>query len=775
MPRFSVVVPVHRAQGFLRACLDSVLAQSFGDFEVIAVDDASPDACGAIIAEFAAADARVLPLRLDRTCGTGPARDVGAARAVGQYLLFLDADDLLTPGALAAADARLALTRDPDVLLFDHERFSVRDEVRPSGVTGLLAEAGSAPQVLRPADRPDLLAAHPAVGNRLIRRAFWTAHAFRFGDGAYEDLAVANRTLLAAERVACLDRVCARWRERRAGSVSTTPGRHHLAVLDRYELLFTAVPGDRARAALYGQMASVLAEVGAAPARLTPDARPEFVRRAGRLLTAYRPADWTEPAGPEGRWVRAAGTGSYRRYRARTTGLAWAKGLTERLRSGRHALARAAFARYYRLRLRRPLDPGLVVYAAYWNRGVACNPAAVERKARQLAPHLRAVWVVSRRDRASLPPGTDHVLAGSRRYWDVLARATYLVNNAAFTGDVVKRPGQVYLQTHHGTPLKHMGMDLLARPAVGTRTNFTRLLDHADQWDFSLAANQHSAEVWERVYPSGYQTLLTGYPRNDVFYAATAADVRRARESLGLAPGTVAILYAPTHRDYRRSFVLPLDLERLCRELGPGHTVLVRAHYFHRSTPELTALHDAGTVLDVSRHPSVEELCLASDALLCDFSSLMFDYANLDRPIVVHSGDWEAYRAARGVYFDLLSGRPGETPGVFARDETGLAEAFRSGEWRGAEAAELRAAFRARFCAYDDGLAAERVVRRVLLGEPSLLPHRPLEDRRPAPAPTAAAVRVPAPAGLTSAAPAGVRPVVTPGGAASRGVAASTE
>jgi CDP-glycerol glycerophosphotransferase len=141
--------------------------------------------------------------------------------------------------------------------------------------------------------------------------------------------------------------------------------------------------------------------------------------------------------------------------------------------------------------------------------------------------------------------------------------------------------------------------------------------------------------------------------------------------------------------------------------------------------------------MDVSAHPRVEELCLASDALITDFSSLMFDYANLDRPIVIHAADWAAYSAARGVYFDLVSGRPGETPGAVARDEADLAAAFRSGEWASPEAAALRAAFRARFCAYDDGLAAERVVRRVFLAEDGLLPHRPVHDRVVAPAPAA--------------------------------------
>jgi CDP-glycerol glycerophosphotransferase len=124
----------------------------------------------------------------------------------------------------------------------------------------------------------------------------------------------------------------------------------------------------------------------------------------------------------------------------------------------------------------------------------------------------------------------------------------------------------------------------------------------------------------------------------------------------------------------------------------------------------------------------------------------MFDYANLDRPILVHAADWAAYSAARGVYFDLLSGRPGETPGVVAHDESALARAFHSGEWADAPATALRAAFRLRFCSYDDGLAAERVVRRVFLSEDQLLPHRPLADRHPAPAPAPSAPSDPSPA-----------------------------
>ncbi|NED05625.1 CDP-glycerol glycerophosphotransferase family protein, partial [Streptomyces sp. SID6648] len=75
----------------------------------------------------------------------------------------------------------------------------------------------------------------------------------------------------------------------------------------------------------------------------------------------------------------------------------------------------------------------------------------------------------------------------SHRYWEVLARATYLVNNANFAEGVVKRPGSVHLQTQHGTPLKTMGVDQSPYPVVAAATgSFTKLLGRVDRWDYNL-------------------------------------------------------------------------------------------------------------------------------------------------------------------------------------------------------------------------------------------------------------------------------------------------
>lgn len=93
MPFFSVIIPVYKAEPYLRECVDSVLGQSFDDFELILVDDGSPDGCPAICDEYAEKDSRVRVIHQDNG-GVSSARNAGMRAAVGEYLAFLDSDDL---------------------------------------------------------------------------------------------------------------------------------------------------------------------------------------------------------------------------------------------------------------------------------------------------------------------------------------------------------------------------------------------------------------------------------------------------------------------------------------------------------------------------------------------------------------------------------------------------------------------------------------------------------------------------------------------------------
>ena len=370
---------------------------------------------------------------------------------------------------------------------------------------------------------------------------------------------------------------------------------------------------------------------------------------------------------------------------------------------------------YYRLQLLLPMNERLAVYSAYWNRSVSCNPYAIYLEARALAPDVRGVWVLRSPATAHIPEGVEYVRPDTPAYFRALGRAKFLVNNVNFPDYTRKRPGSIHLQTQHGTPLKTMGLGLLEYPVGANDMDFPALLKRIDRWDFNVSMNAFSTEVWERSYPSAYEMLEVGYPRNDRLVRATDDEKVTIRRQLGIAPDKRVVLYAPTFRDYSRTFRPEFDLDALLDAMGPDGVLLMRVHYFS-GKERLAALggrEPSERMLDVSSYPSIEDLCIASDALITDYSSTMFDYAILDRPVVLYAYDWDTYRRTRGVNFDIVA----EPPGFVAQTEEELIQGFRTGEVWGEAATKLRAEFRARFCQFDDGRASEHVVRRVFLGQ----------------------------------------------------------
>jgi CDP-glycerol glycerophosphotransferase len=158
-------------------------------------------------------------------------------------------------------------------------------------------------------------------------------------------------------------------------------------------------------------------------------------------------------------------------------------------------------------------------------------------------------------------------------------------------------------------------------------------------------------------------------------------------------------------------------VEQLAEALGPDSVLLVRAHYFNVPPPTAGTVATGpapapdGAIVDVSAYPVVEDLYLAADVMVTDYSSTMFDFAVLDKPIVVFVPDWQVYQELRGTYFDLTA----EPPGAVAVDFRSLREIFDTGAYAGPQATSARTAFREKFCSLDDGGAAERVVRKVFL------------------------------------------------------------
>jgi CDP-glycerol glycerophosphotransferase len=236
-PLISVVVPVYEVSQYLPACLDSLLGPAGSaptggpQIEVIAIDDASRDDSGNILDARAGQDARLTVVHLERNGGPGNARNIGLARASGEYVWFVDGDDFLPDGALAAVAGQL-LTNRPDVLLIDHEERYPDGSSGPSQGEPLLATAPAGTCTL--ADAPWLINVTMTSWSKLLGRAFLIGLDEPFRSGIHEDIPVSCAALLAG-RISALDRVCYSYRRSRPGSFMATTSSAHWGVFRAYE------------------------------------------------------------------------------------------------------------------------------------------------------------------------------------------------------------------------------------------------------------------------------------------------------------------------------------------------------------------------------------------------------------------------------------------------------------------------------------------------------------------------------------------------------------
>ena len=131
-----------------------------------------------------------------------------------------------------------------------------------------------------------------------------------------------------------------------------------------------------------------------------------------------------------------------------------------------------------------------------------------------------------------------------------------------------------------------MGVDQMEYPAAAKGLDFAALLARIDKWDYSVSANSHSTRMWERAYPSRYVSLDHGYPRNDVYYTATAADVRADPRAPRHPPGRTARSSTRPPTATTRPAGPPASTSPPSpTELGEDTVLLVRAHYFYGGTP----------------------------------------------------------------------------------------------------------------------------------------------------------------------------------------------
>ncbi|MBR2528346.1 MAG: CDP-glycerol glycerophosphotransferase family protein [Blautia sp.] len=320
---------------------------------------------------------------------------------------------------------------------------------------------------------------------------------------------------------------------------------------------------------------------------------------------------------------------------------------------------------------------------------------------------FRLVLAVRRQDKEGLKAKLNHagivvdrmVRVGSLSYYRELSRAGYLINDTSFPGRFVKREGQKYLNVWHGTPLKRMGKDNLSERAV--MGNILRNLLCAD---YLVFPNRFMEEMMTKAYSldklGGGKVIHAGYPRNDIFLSEEKPGQRKA--GLGLE-GKFLIAFMPTYRgtaaqveEEKTLLRREEDFVRMDQALGEDQLLLVKLHPFE------------GGRLDLDRYRHIRpfppeedtyEVLAACDALITDYSSVMFDFSVSGRQVVLYLYDREAYSQERGLYLD-----PEDLPFPYTNDPVeALGFCLEEGK-------PLSSAYRDRFLTWEDGKGSENVL-----------------------------------------------------------------
>ncbi|MDK4062201.1 glycosyltransferase [Staphylococcus pseudintermedius] len=367
------------------------------------------------------------------------------------------------------------------------------------------------------------------------------------------------------------------------------------------------------------------------------------------------------------------------------------------------------------------IKPHQILYQVRDGKSITDSPYAIflGLNAHETFSNYQHIWVVDHPDtlvfyqeKFKVFQNVSFVIKESNEYLKALTESKFLINNATFPAYFTKKPEQVYINTWHGTPLKHMGFDVKnnLKGSQNTMKNFLAS-------DYMISPNAHTTNIFKHAFKldglySG-EILEIGYPRIDLTINTTANEAREyLAEHLNLKKNPI-ILYCPTWRgknvnDPENTLLNIFEEIKLLNQKLP-HQVLVKVHPFvyskAKEMPELKP-YLVPDFLDTN------QLMPAVDLMIPDYSSIFFDFLVTDKPIVFYVPDLDKYQNERGVYIDLCA-----LPGPVADNIQDVITLVSNESYKDADVQEKYAKFKHNFVNYENGSVTERLIESVFLNQ----------------------------------------------------------
>ncbi|MFD2617052.1 glycosyltransferase [Terrilactibacillus laevilacticus] len=373
-------------------------------------------------------------------------------------------------------------------------------------------------------------------------------------------------------------------------------------------------------------------------------------------------------------------------------------------------------ATYTKFLERKPIKEKTILYEAYHGQSMTGNSYAVFKYLMNHPVYKNYTHVWALKDENTVHEEYKNkrnviiVKPRSRKYNNYLATAKYLINDTTFPYYFQKRKEQIYTNIWHGTPLKHMGLDIKNRGLTDHRNiqhNFlyTDFMVNPNKFTYETLLKSH--DVYN-IY-SGY-VMDTGYPRIDLMFNA---DKDAIRKKLSIPEGKKVILYAPTWRGKLNSKndmseTLMHEMDKLKNDVNDEYIILLKTHYYAYEFFKKNGLSH----LCVPNSMDTNELLSIVDILITDYSSIFFDYLPKRKPVIFYAYDAEEYEFNRGMYIDME-----DLPGPFCKDFNSVVSNINNIDNVTLKYKERYEYFINKFNYNDDGNATKRLVETIFEGK----------------------------------------------------------
>ncbi|MGL5123780.1 MAG: CDP-glycerol glycerophosphotransferase family protein [Fusobacteriaceae bacterium] len=314
-----------------------------------------------------------------------------------------------------------------------------------------------------------------------------------------------------------------------------------------------------------------------------------------------------------------------------------------------------------------PIKKNRVLFSSYFGRQYSDNPKFIYEELIKNRNDLDIIWILNSKVEELQGHNVKIINAKSWKYLYYLATSKYWIDNCH--GYHLRKPRvkTILLQTWHGTPLKKIAQDIEGKQYKKSRKNWKL---ESSYWDFFLSPNKNLNNLFCKAFKINEEIVInTMYPRNEFLVHSNIEKVKKkVFKELGIKTEKKIILYAPTFRvEETASYKLHLDMKRLEKEFGDKYIFLIRLHPNIKRLDCIELKKEFS--INASKYNDIQELYLISDVLITDYSSVFFDYAILNKPMIFYPYDYDEYKNDdRGFYFEYSE----IVPGPIVYDEENL-------------------------------------------------------------------------------------------------------